>query len=46
MLCRLVSVAAVERRVMQGGEVVLHLLSLPHDPGDPEQCREAAILGT
>ncbi len=43
-VCRVVSVAAVERRVMNGN-VRLLLMSLPHDPADPEQAREAGIVG-
>lgn len=43
--CRVVSVAAVERKVTQGG-VRLNLLSLPRDVHDPEQASEAHILRT
>lgn len=42
---RVVSIAAVERRV-SSGSVRLHLMSLPHDPTDAEQAREAAVVGT
>ena len=42
---RVVSIAAVERRVTNGA-VGLHLMSLPHDPDDPEQARESAIVGS
>ncbi|MEE8313111.1 MAG: 3'-5' exonuclease [Myxococcota bacterium] len=42
---RVVSIAAVERRVSNGA-IGLHLMSLPHDPGDPEQTRESAIVGS
>jgi predicted PolB exonuclease-like 3'-5' exonuclease len=45
VLCRLVSIAAIERRVQGGGEVVLQLLSLPHDPENEAQSAEAVILG-
>ncbi|RLE25369.1 MAG: hypothetical protein DRJ65_07905 [Acidobacteria bacterium] len=44
-LCRIVSVAAVERRAFQGGETSLTLMSLPHDPGDPEKVTEQAVVG-
>ncbi len=44
-LCRIVSVAAVERRILQGGEIALNLMSLPHDPGDPEKSVEKAVVG-
>lgn len=44
-LCRIVSVAAVERRVRHGGEVALTLMSLPHDVGDPEKNNEQAVVG-
>jgi predicted PolB exonuclease-like 3'-5' exonuclease len=43
-LCRIVSIAAVQRRV-QGSGVTLTLLSLPHDPDDPEDAREANVVG-
>jgi len=36
VVCRIVSVAAVERSV-SGGNAKLHLLSLPRDLNDPEQ---------
>lgn len=45
IVCRIVSVSALERRVRPDGEVVLQLLSLPHDPTDPEQLREEAVVG-
>jgi predicted PolB exonuclease-like 3'-5' exonuclease len=46
VVCRVVSIAAVERRVRPGGEVSLRLTSLPHDVGDPEQTAEAAVVGS
>jgi len=45
VLCRVVSIAAVVRTV-RNGEVKLQLVSLPRDPGDPEQCSESYIVGT
>lgn len=44
-LCRIVSVAAVERRILHGGEITLNLMSLPHDPGDKENATEQAVVG-
>jgi predicted PolB exonuclease-like 3'-5' exonuclease len=46
ILCRVVSIAAVERRVKPGGEVSLALTSLPHDVSDPEQTKEGAVVGS
>ena len=46
IVCRVVSIAAVERRVKPGGEVSLALTSLPHDVSDPEQTGEAAVVGS
>lgn len=46
VLCRIVSIAAVERRTRPDGEVVLNLMSLPRDPDDAEQASEANIIGT
>lgn len=43
--CRIVSVAAVERRLKSGG-VSLTLTSLPHDVDDPEQAAEPAVVGS
>jgi len=37
VLCRVVSVAAVERKTGPDGGVSVTLVSLPHDTGDPEQ---------
>jgi len=45
IVCRIVSVAAVDRLV-SGGNTKLHLLSLPRDVNDPEQISEKAIVGT
>jgi len=45
VLCRVVSIAAVRRRV-RGGEVKLDLLWLPRDPADPEQQKESNVIGT
>ncbi len=46
VVCRVVSIAAVERRVQRGGEVTLRLLSLPHDVENPEETTEAHVVGT
>jgi predicted PolB exonuclease-like 3'-5' exonuclease len=45
VVCRIVSVAAVERSV-SGGNTKLHLLSLPRDVSDAEQVAEKSIVGT
>ena len=45
VVCRVVSIAAIERRVQRDGQVVLQLLSLPHDVEDPEQVRETHVVG-
>jgi len=44
-LCRVVSVAALERRERRDGTVSLNLMSLPHDPNDLEQVSEAYVVG-
>ena len=44
--CRVVSIAAVERRQKRGGEVSLHLMSVPRDPEDPAARRESNVLST
>ncbi len=44
ILCRVVSVAAVTRKVQPTGEVSLNLTSLPHDVTQPEQTQESEIL--
>lgn len=46
VLCRIVSIAAVERRVREDGEVALNLLSLPRHPEDPEEARERNLIET
>jgi predicted PolB exonuclease-like 3'-5' exonuclease len=45
VLCRVVSVAAVQRR-RANGEVKLNLLWLPRDPADAAQADEARVVGT
>jgi len=45
-LCRVVSVAAVERRSRPDGTVGLNLLSLPRDVGDMDQAAESHVVGT
>jgi predicted PolB exonuclease-like 3'-5' exonuclease len=45
VLCRIVSVAAVERH-QTGNDVRLHLLSLPRDSHDPAQIEERHVVGT
>lgn len=45
VMCRVVSIAAVQRRVVNG-ETKLNLLYLPRDPDDAKQCDEAAMVGT
>ena len=45
VVCRIVSVAAVERSA-SGGNTKLHLLSLPRDWDDPEHISEKSIVGT
>jgi hypothetical protein len=44
VLCRIVSIAAIERRVRDDKSVGLTLVSLPHDPTDPENASEAEII--
>lgn len=44
VLCRIVSIAAVERRVRDDKSVGLTLVSLPHDPTDPENASEVEII--
>ena len=44
-VCRVVSIAAVERRVTDTG-VTLHLMSLPQDPSSDDECAETHIVGT
>jgi predicted PolB exonuclease-like 3'-5' exonuclease len=45
-ICRVVSIAAVERRVQANGEVALHLLSLPRHPEDQAEAGEARLIST
>lgn len=45
VLCRVVSIAAVQRKVKGNGEVELNLLWLPRDAADAEQSAEASIVG-
>jgi len=45
VMCRVVSIAAVERRVKGGGPATLSLTSLPHDVNDPAQTAEASVVG-
>lgn len=45
VLCRVLSVAAVQRKV-KGDDVELSLLWLPRDVADPAQQEETSILGT
>lgn len=46
VLCRIVSIAAVERRAHEDGRVTLNLLSLPRHPEDSEQARERNVIET
>ncbi len=46
VLCRVVSVAAVERKTGPDGDVSVTLVSLPHDPDDLEEVAEATIIGS
>jgi len=45
-LCRVVSVAAIERRQLPDGSVKLALMSLPRDPASDEETAEAHVVGT
>ncbi len=45
-LCRIVSVAAVERRVRPDGAVALKLMSLPREPGGGPGQAEHEVVGT
>lgn len=45
VLCRIVSIAGVQRRARADGEVSLTLVSLPADPDDPAQTSESSIVG-
>jgi len=46
VMCRIVSVAAVDRQILPDGQISLHLLSLPRDVQDPEQTAESHVVGT
>ena len=46
VLCRIVSIAVLERRARSDGKVVLNLLSLPRHPEDSEQARERNLIET
>lgn len=43
-LCRVVSIAAIERLRLADNSVVVRLISLPHDTNDASDCSEAKIL--
>lgn len=46
-VCRIVSIAVVERRVKAGSdEPVLALLSLPKDPANADEARETSLVST
>jgi len=45
-LCRVVSVAALERRQQPDGSVKVNLMSLPRDPANSEETSEAHVVGT
>jgi predicted PolB exonuclease-like 3'-5' exonuclease len=45
-ICRVVSVAAVERRQEPDGSVRLNLMALPHDPSNAEESSETNVVGT
>ncbi|MCG6947629.1 MAG: 3'-5' exonuclease [Acidobacteria bacterium] len=45
-ICRVVSVAALERRELPDGSVKLNLMSLPRDPADPRETSESSVVGT
>jgi len=45
-LCRVVSVAALERRQLPDGSVKLALMSLPRDPARDVETTEAHVVGT
>jgi predicted PolB exonuclease-like 3'-5' exonuclease len=44
ILCRVVSIAAIIRRVLPDRTVRLQLVSLPEDPQNAQECDEAALL--
>ena len=45
VLCRIVSVATVDRQVLPDGKISLNLLSLPRNVQDPELTVEAQVVG-
>ena len=45
-LCRIVSVAAVERRERPDGAATVHLMSLPRNPDDELERLESHVVGT
>ena len=45
-VCRIVSIAVVERRARGSGDATLNLLSLPRDPASADDAREANLVGT
>lgn len=46
VMCRIVSIVALQRREHEDGRVSLDLLSLPRDVNDPASCDEATMVGT
>ena len=46
VMCRIVSIVALQRRQHDDGRVSLDLLSLPRNVHDPGQCDEATMIGT
>lgn len=46
VLCRIVSIAAVERRAAPDGSAVLNLLSLPRDVESRDEVAESHVVGT
>jgi predicted PolB exonuclease-like 3'-5' exonuclease len=46
VLCRIVSVSAVERRVFPDGAVAINLMNVPRDPDNPDEIRESHVIGT
>jgi predicted PolB exonuclease-like 3'-5' exonuclease len=46
VVCRIVSIAAVQRRAHSDGRVSLNLMSLPREPESADERTEAEIVGT
>jgi predicted PolB exonuclease-like 3'-5' exonuclease len=46
VLCRIVSIAAIERRVRDDKSVTLNLMSLPRDVADPQLVEESSLVST